>query len=270
MTVENTLQFVIHHGYAVLFAWVLLEQGGLPIPAVPFLLAVGALAATGRMNLALILATAVIASLASDGSWYALGRRRGMGILHLLCRISLEPDSCVRQTENLFSRRGSSALLVAKFIPGLSTVAPPLAGITRMHPGRFLLFDGLGALFWAGVFAVLGVLFSEQLEGLGVFLATMGTWLLAILVGGPGAYLLWKFLARQLFLRRLRVARITPEELRRKLESGEEVMIVDLRHALEFDADPVVIPGAVRWDAGDLAQGELKLPRGREVILYCS
>ena len=270
MTVESTLQFLIRHGYAVLFVWVLLEQGGLPIPSVPFLLAAGALAATGRMNLAFVLGSAVIASLVSDVSWYGLGRRRGMGILHLLCRISLEPDSCVRQTENLFSRRGSSALLVAKFIPGLSTVAPPLAGITRMPLARFVLFDGLGALLWIGVFVALGVLFGEQLEGLATLLATMGTWLLAILGGGLGAYLLWKFLARQLFLRRLRVARITPEDLKRKIESGEKVVIVDLRHALEFDADPVVIPGAVRLDAGDLAQGQLKLPRGREVILYCS
>jgi membrane protein DedA with SNARE-associated domain len=259
LTVENTIQFLIDHGYAVLFAWVLLEQGGLPIPAVPFLL-----------HLGLILGTALIASLLSDVSWYGLGRRRGMGILHLLCRISLEPDSCVRQTEHLFSRRGSSALLVAKFIPGLSTVAPPLAGITRMPVVRFILFDGLGALIWIGIFVALGVLFGEQLEGLAAMLATMGAWLLAILVGGLGAYLLWKFLARQLFLRRLRVARISPEELMQKLESREEVVIVDLRHPLDFDADPVVIPGAVRWDAGDLDQGRLTLPRDREVILYCS
>ena len=267
---ESTIQFLIRHGYIVLFVWVLLEQGGLPIPAVPLLLAAGALAATGRMNLSLILGIAVVASLASDGSWYALGRRRGMAVLHLLCRVSLEPDSCVRQTENLFSRRGSSALLVAKFIPGLSTVAPPLAGVSRMPFARFVLFDGLGTLLWIGVFVVLGVLFAEQLEGVAVLLATMGAWLLAILVGGLGAYLLWKFLARQLFLRRLRVARITPEELKQKLESGDKVVIVDLRHPLEFDADPVAIPGAVRWDAGDLAHSHLKLPRDQEVILYCS
>ncbi len=192
----------------------------------PLLLAAGALAATGRMNLALILGTAVLATLASDGSWYALGRRRSMGILHLLCRLSLEPDLCVRQTENLFSRRGSSALLVAKFIPGLSTVAPPLAGVTRMPLGRFVPFDGLGALLWIGVFIGLGALIAKELEGLAALLATMGAWLLTILAGGLGTYLLWKFLARQLFLRRLRVERITPEELQQKLESGEEVMIV--------------------------------------------
>jgi membrane protein DedA with SNARE-associated domain len=270
VTVESTIQFLIDHGYAVLVAWVLLEQGGLPIPAVPVLLAAGALAGTGRMNLALILGAAVLASLVSDVSWYAVGRRRGMRVLQLLCRISLEPDSCVRQTEDLFSRRGMASLLVAKFIPGLSTVAPPLAGITRMPPGRFVLVDGLGAFLWVGVFVALGVLFGEQLEGLAVLLATMGSWLLAILVGGLGAYLGWKYLARQRFLRRLRIARITPEALRQKLETGEEVLIVDLRHPLEFDADPAVIPGAVRLSTGDLEARRLPFPRDREVILYCS
>ncbi len=222
------------------------------------------------MHLALIIGIAVVASLLSDFIWYAVGRRRGTRVLQMLCRISLEPDSCVRQTEDLFARRGLASLLVAKFIPGLSTVAPPLAGITRMPLLRFGLFDGLGALLWVGVFVVLGVLFSEQLEGLALLLATMGSWLLAIVAGGLGAYLLWKFVARKRFLRRLRVARITPEELHQKLETGEEVLIVDLRHPLELEADPVVIPGAVRFSAQDLEATRLPIPRDREVILYCS
>jgi membrane protein DedA with SNARE-associated domain len=268
--VESTIQFLIQHGYVVLFVWVVLEQGGLPIPSVPVLLAAGALAGTGRMHLGLILGIAVIASLLSDLIWYAVGRRQGMRVLQLLCRISLEPDSCVRQTEDLFSRRGLASLLVAKFVPGLSTVAPPLAGITRMPLWRFSLFDGLGALLWVGVFAALGALFSEQLGGLALLLATMGSWLLAIVLGGLGAYLLWKFVARRRFLRRLRVARITPEELHQKLEAGEEVLIVDLRHALEFDGDPRVIPGAVRLSADDLEARRLPMLQEREVVLYCS
>jgi membrane protein DedA with SNARE-associated domain len=270
LTVEDTIQFLIHHGYAVLFAWVLLDQGGLPIPAGPFLLAAGALAATGRMNLAFIVGSAVIASLVSDVSWYGLGRRRGPRILQLLCRISLEPDSCVRETENLFSRRGVVSLLVAKFIPGLSTVAPPLAGIIRMRLAHFLLFDGLGALLWVGVFVALGALFSEQLGAIAVLLATMGSWLLATLVMGLGAYLVWKFVARWRFLRRLRIARITPEALHQKLASGEEVLIVDLRHSLEFDADPVIIPGAVRLSTADLEARRFPFPRDRVVVLYCN
>jgi membrane protein DedA with SNARE-associated domain len=267
---EGIVQFLVRHGYVVLFVCVVLEQGGLPIPAVPVLLAAGTLVGTGRMHLALVLGIAVVASLVSDVSWYAVGRRRGIRVLQLLCRISLEPDSCVRQTEDLFSRRGITSLLVAKFIPGLSTVAPPLAGITRMSLSRFVLFDGLGALLWVGVFVALGVLFSEQLEGVAVLLATMGSWLLAILVGGLAAYLVWKFVARQRFLRRLRLARITPEELNQKLGTGNEVIIVDLRHPLELEADPVVIPGAIRVSAEDVEQHRLAIPQGREVILYCS
>jgi membrane protein DedA with SNARE-associated domain len=270
VTVESTLQFLIQHSYAVLFVWVLLEQGGVPIPAVPLLLAAGALAAAGGMNLALILGSAVTASLVSDVGWYGLGRRRGTGILNWLCRISFEPDSCVRKTEHLFSRRGAASLLVAKFVPGLNTIAAPMAGTIRMPLARFVLFDGLGALLWIGVFVALGDLFAEHLKGLAALLATLGAWLFAILVGGLAAYLGGKFLSRQRFLRRLRIARITPEELQQKLAAGEEVVIADLRHPLEVNADPVAIPGAVRWDAGDLAQGPLELPPDREVILYCT
>ena len=270
MTVDSTLQFLIHHGYVVLFAWVALEQAGLPLPAVPVLLAAGALAGTGQMHLALILGTAVVASLVSDIIWYEIGRRRGPRVLQLLCRISLEPDSCVRDTEDLFARRGIASLLVAKFVPGLSTVAPPLAGITRMPLGRFALVDGLGALLWAAVFTGLGVLFRSQLEWLAALVVTMGSWLVAVLVGGLGAYLVGKVVARQRFLRRLRVARITPEELHQKLAAGDEIMVVDLRHALDVDADPVVIPGAVHVSVQDLEAGRLRIPRDREVILYCS
>ena len=267
---ENTLQFLVRHGYVVLFVWVALEQAGVPIPAVSVLLAAGVLAASNQMSLALILGVTVVASVLSDTGWYALGRRRGPKIVHLLCHVSLEPDSCVRETENLFARRGVAALLLAKFIPGLGTVAPPLAGIIRMPLGRFLLCDGLGALLGAGVFTGLGVAFSSQLDWLAALVADMGSWLLAILVGGLGAYLAWKVAARQRFLRHLRVARITPEELHRRLQAGEDVLIVDLRHALEVDADPVVIPGAVRFSAADLDERRQAIPRDREVILYCS
>lgn len=269
-TVESTTQFIITHGYVVLFVWVVLEQGGLPIPAVPILRAAGALAGTGQMHLALILGIGVAASLVGDVGWYALGRWRGPSVLRLLCRMSLEPDSCIRETEDLFARRGGASLLVAKFIPGLSTVAPPLAGIIRMPLGRFLFFDGLGALVWTGVFVALGLLFSEQLERLTGLTAMMGSWLLASLTGGLGAYLVWKVVTRRRSLRRLRIARITPEALHQKIETGDDILIVDLRHSLECDADPKVIPGAVRLSAEDLEAHRLPFPRDREVILYCN
>lgn len=267
---DEVFRFLIRHGYAVLFVWVAVEQIGFPLPATPLLLAAGALAGAGRLNFVLVIGTAVLASLISDMAWYEIGRRKGMKVLSLPCRMSLEPDSCIRRTEDVFARHGARSLLVAKFIPGLTTAAPPVAGIFRMRRSRFLLFDGVGAALWAGVFAGLGLLFSDQLEWLAGQVARLGTWLAAILVGGLAAYLLWKYVHRQRFLRRLRMARITADELKRKLDAGEEVMFVDLRHSLDFEAEPHVIPGALRLSAEDLDGRHHEIPRDRDVILYCT
>src|SRR3990172_6449002 len=161
---NEVFAFVLRHGYSVLFVWVFAEQLGLPVPAIPILLAAGALAGAGKMSFAVVLGLAVAAALAGDGIWYESGRRRGGQVLNFLCRISLEPDSCVRRTEDIYAKHGVRALVVAKFIPGFSTAAPPLAGAFRMKLTKFLGYDGLGALLWAGTFAGLGYIFSDQLE----------------------------------------------------------------------------------------------------------
>src|SRR6202023_3833865 len=158
---NNILEFLVRHGYVVLLGWVFVEQLGLPIPSVPLLLAAGALAGAGRMNIFVALFATVYAALCADSLWYQLGRIKGIAILQLLCKISMEPDSCVRRTEGVFSRQGARSLLVAKFLPGLSTVAPPLAGIFHMRLRRFLLFDGGGSILWAGTFLGLGYVFSS-------------------------------------------------------------------------------------------------------------
>lgn len=154
----------MEYGYFVLYAFVLAEQVGLPIPAVPVLLAVGELAGAGRMSLALALVVALFASLVPDMVWYELGRRRGGRVLRLLCRISLEPDSCVRQTQRVFVKSGRFALLIAKFFPGLSTIAPPLAGIVGVRRQQFIMLDSGGALLWAGSWVGVGYLFSDALD----------------------------------------------------------------------------------------------------------
>src|SRR5260221_1673582 len=159
-----TTEFLERHGYLVLIVWVFAEQIGLPIPSVPILLAAGALAGAGRMNLAASLGYCVVAALVADVLWFQLGRVRGVQGLRLLCKLSLEPDSCVRRTEGVFSKRGAAALLYAKFLPGLNTVAPPLAGVVRMRLWRFLLFDTLGAVLWAGTCLGLGYAFSGEIE----------------------------------------------------------------------------------------------------------
>lgn len=267
---DDVFRFLVQHGYAVLFAWVAAEQIGFPVPAIPLLLAAGALAGAGKLNLGLVIGTAVLASILSDIAWYEVGRRKGMKVLNLLCRMSLEPDSCVRRTEDVFTRHGARSLLVAKFVPGLTTAAPPLAGIFRMRRSRFVFFDAAGAAIWAGAFAGLGWLFSDRLERLAVKAARLGTWVLVILLTSLAAYVLWKYIHRQRFLRRLRIARITPEELKRKLDAGEDMMIVDLRHSMDFEAEPHVIPGAIRLAVEELEGRHNEIPRDRDVILYCT
>ncbi len=267
---HQTIQFVLRHGYAVLFAWVFAEQVGLPIPAIPILLAAGALAGAHQLSFGLVLGLAVFASLISDLGWYQLGRRRGHSILNLLCRISLEPDSCVRRTENMFTQHGARALLFAKFIPGLSTVAPPLAGLIRMHPARFVVWDLAGAFVWAVTFAAAGYLFSAQLEMIAVYAAHLGSGLILFLAGALAAYIAWRYFERQRVMRSLRVARISPEELKRKLDGGEEIAVVDLRSSIEFETDAMKVPGAIHMLPGELEQRHEEIPRNRDVVLYCT
>ena len=267
---HRAFEFLIHHGHAVLFAWVLVEQLGVPVPAMPLLLAAGALAGTGQLNFFACLLLAVLGAVTSDAVWFQLGRHRGIHILQLLCRISLEPDSCVRRTEGIFSKQGARSLLVAKFLPGLGLVTPPLAGIFHMRFRRFLLFDTLGSMLWAGAFLGLGYVFAGQIERLAASLASLGGWLLALLIGALAAYIGHKFVARQRFLRELRIARITADELTQTLDAGEQITIVDLRHSMDFEAEPEVIPGALHIEAKELQENNHRLPRDGEVVLYCT
>ena len=267
---HSTLEFLLHHGYAVLLAWVFAEQIGLPVPSLPILLAAGALAGSGRFSFAGSIFLSGGASLVADSMWYALGRVRGIKVLQLLCKISLEPDSCVRRTEGLFAKQGARSLVFAKFVPGLGSVAPPLAGIFHMRPGRFLLFDAFGALLWSSTYVGLGFIFSGEIERIAEHAFHLGSGLGILVFGTLAAYIGYKVIARQRFLRELRIARITAEELKQKMDAGEDVVIVDLRHSVDFEADPHTIPGAFRIDAKELEEKDDRLPRDREVILYCT
>ena len=267
---SETLDFLVRHGYAVVFAWMLLEQLGLPVPAIPVLLAAGALAGLGRLNLWLVLAASIAASLLSDTLWFEIGRRRGVRVLDFLCSVSLEPDSCVRRTEQMFGRYGVRSLVVSKFVPGLGTAAPPLAGIFGMRLPRFLLFDSLGALLYVGFFTGLGRLFSAQLERMAAGALRLGEWLALLLGGALAAYVLGKLWQRRRFLRVLRVARITPEALKQRIDAGEEVVIVDLRHPLDLESAPYLIPGALRLSPDDIERRHGEIPRDRDIVLYCT
>src|SRR5471030_2658347 len=198
---NSTLEFLVRHGYVVLLGWVFVEQIGLPIPSIPLLLAAGALAGTGRMNIFAALFISMFAAICADSMWYQLGRIKGIKILQFLCKISLEPDSCVRRTEGVFAKQGARSLLLAKFIPGLGAVAPPLAGIFHMKTRRFLLFDSLGSTIWAGTFLGLGFIFSNQIEVVAEHAMQLGSGLLVVLFAALAGYIGYKFIARQRFLR---------------------------------------------------------------------
>lgn len=264
------VDFLFRHGYSVLFAWVLAEEAGLPMPSAPILLAAGALAGTGRMYLPVAIAMPLVAATGCDTLWYALGWRHGAAVLRLICRISLEPDSCVRRTQLSFERRGVWALVISKFIPGLSVMTAPLAGVSRVPLRRFFVFDALGALLWSGTYIAIGFAFSARLERVLASLSFLGGGLVALLLIALGGYILWKWENRRRFLQKLRIARITPEELKQRIDAREDVVIVDLRHSIEFDAEPQTIYGAVHMDPADLEEAVEVIPRDREIILFCS
>ncbi len=268
---KETLDFVLRHGYAVLFLSVLVEQLGLPIPSLPILLAIGALSAAGQFTYPVAVLVAVLACLIADNVWYSLGVRRGAAILNLLCKISLEPDSCVKRTESMFVRHGARGLLFSKFLPGLSTAAAPLAGMFRMNRWKFALADGAGALLWATAYSGIGFVFHNQLEVLALQAGRMGSWLLFTLGLLLGSYVLWKYVERRRFFHELKVAKIAPEELRRLLESGESLTVVDLRTSLEWTENGAYkLPGALHMEFEDIERRMREIPLDRDVVLYCS
>jgi membrane protein DedA with SNARE-associated domain/rhodanese-related sulfurtransferase len=266
----HAFEFLADHGAAVIFWVVFVEQLGVPLPAIPLLIAAGALVGAGKMSLATALLVPVAASLPPDLAWYYLGRLKGGRVLGFLCRLSLEPDSCVRDTENLFHRYGPRGLLLAKFIPGFSTVAPPLAGIVGMSAATFALYDIGGTLIWAAVSAGIGALFSNQLEQLVGLFDQAGGLLLAILLAGLAGFIAYKFYHRQKFLRHLRMAKISVEELKRRMDAGDAISVVDVRHPLALELDPETIPGAINFTLEEIEHRHQEIPRDRDIVLYCS
>lgn len=266
--IENTIHFVERHGYALLFVWVLAEQGALPIPSVPLLVAAGTLARTGRLNAAAAIASCLAGAMLADSVWFYFGRRRGKRVLRFLCRVSISPDSCVGATERAFLRYGLKTLLVAKFIPGLNAVAAPLAGDSGVGIVRFLVVDSIGILVWSGAYVGVGYVFAGQLEEAITYIERLGSGLVILVVGLFAGWIIGKLIQRHRFLKQIDIARITPEELRHRIDAGENLYIVDLRSRLETESSSV--PGAIRFSAEELTAQSNQIPRDREVILFCS
>ena len=267
---HQIVALIAEYGLLLVFFNVLVEQAGLPLPAVPTLVVAGALAAGGQLPLPGILLVALAACLLSDLAWYAAGRRYGAGVMRTLCRISLSPDSCVKQSELRFQRWRAPMLLVAKFVPGLSTVAPPLVGAMGLAPRLFLLFDALGALLWAGAAVALGYLFADGVERALVAFEGAGSLALKLLGALFAAYILFKWWQRRRLLVALRMARIEVDELAQALRSAQPPLLLDVRAAGSRALDGRTIPGALAFDPATLGTLLEGVPRERELVLYCN
>ena len=266
----DLIALISQYGLAIVFANVLVEQIGLPIPAIPTLVVAGALGATGQLSLPLVFIVALVACLVADGAWYIIGRIYGNSVMKTLCRISLTPDSCVSETQSRFERWGVNALMVAKFVPGLSLIAPPLAGATRIGVPTFLLFNGIGAALWVVAGVGGGALFGKQVEFVLAKMQDYGTIAVVVIAALLAAYIAYKWWERRRFYNMLRMARISVDDLYRLIEGGERPVIVDVRSHIARSLQPRRIPGALLVPL-DAVEGHVKdLPRDRDIILYCT
>jgi membrane protein DedA with SNARE-associated domain/rhodanese-related sulfurtransferase len=259
-----------HYGLMIVVINVLLDQIGLPVPAVPTLVVAGAVAADGQMSLPAVFAGAVLACLAADCGWYLIGQKCGIRVLKTLCKISLEPDSCVSQTQTRFESWGVNSLLIAKFIPGLAIIAPPLAGAMRIGWLRFILLSTGAAALWVGTGLVAGMLFKSQIARLLEHLADIGSAAGAGAATLLGAYIAYKWWERSRFYKMLRMARISVTDLYALIQAGAAPIIVDVRSFTARELEPRWIPGALHVPLQDVANHLKDLPRDREIILYCT
>ncbi|MBL8255510.1 MAG: DedA family protein/thiosulfate sulfurtransferase GlpE [Pseudoxanthomonas mexicana] len=262
------------YGVLLVFANVLALSLGLPVPAMPTLILVGAGLALQPEAMWLplfgVLAVSVAASLIGDSVWFYAGRRYGNRTLQSLCRLSLSRDTCMKRTERFYGRFGIRVLSVAKFIPGLSMVSVPLAGAMQARLPLFLRYDGLGAALWASLGLGLGVVFSRQVETVIDTLSQLGAGA-GVLIGlALGAYVAWRWWRRRTLLASLETARIEPVDLEALRQAGQPPVLFDIRAPGFRDVDPFVIPGAVFADERELGGILTTYPREGKVVIYCA
>jgi membrane protein DedA with SNARE-associated domain/rhodanese-related sulfurtransferase len=258
------------YGMIIVVINVLLDQIGLPIPAVPTLIVAGAIAASGQLSIVELFSWSVLACLAADCGWYLIGEAYGIRVLKTLCRISLEPDSCVSQTQARFERWGVNSLVIAKFVPGLAIIAPPLAGAMRIGWLRFIFLSTCGAALWVGSGLAAGVLFKSQIERLLKLLSDIGGIAGAAVLALLAGYIAFKWWERSRFYKMLRMARISVADLYELIQAGAQPVIVDVRSSTARNLEPRWIPGALHVPLQDVARRLKELPRDRDIVLYCT
>lgn len=267
---ELPTHILLTYGYILLFGWVLVEQFGIPLPATPVLLAAGGLSAEHQISFGAAFLAGYVACMTADTSWFLIGRRYGHHVLRILCKLSMEPTICVRRTQDSFGRRRSVMLMFAKFVPGLATLAAPVAGQNGMSLVRFLFFDGIGAALWLLALLTGGRLFADALKRDPSLLNLVGRFSGAILMLGILGFFIVRVYRRRIVLKKLVASRLEPEELKAQLDAGEQVYIVDLRHPLELLAEPYTLPSALHFSPDALAARHIEIPRDRDVVLFCT
>ena len=267
---QQLLLALSHFGLSIVIINVFVDQLGLPVPAVPTLIVAGAVAANGQLSLSAVFLGAVLACLAADCGWYVLGQIFGIRVLKTLCRISLEPDSCVSNTQTRFERWGVNSLIIAKFVPGLAIIAPPLAGALRIGWMRFIFLSTLSGILWVGAGLVAGILFRAQVETLLINLDRIGGLAGLATVALLACYIAYKWWERTRFYKMLRMARIGVADLYRLMQSGTAPVVVDVRSQTARALEPRWIPGAIHVPLDDVARHLEDLPRDREIVLYCT
>jgi membrane protein DedA with SNARE-associated domain/rhodanese-related sulfurtransferase len=272
---SSVMGLLVRHAYLVLFGWVLLEQAGIPVPSVPLMLAAGTMSAAHKLHLAYALPVVLLASLISDSVWFFLGRAYGTKVMNLLCRFSLEAATCVEKTQGTMGRKGAFTLLFAKWVPGLSTMAPPIAGQARIPYWRFLIYDAAGTLMWASGWLFAGRFFGDVAKRSNEFFSMLEHFAFGLVFLMVIAVVIFRIVKRRQFLVELRGLRLEPEQLMAMIEDARREdrplpYIVDLRHPLDILPDPRALPGAVQIGPQDLKERNSVIPRDRDIVLYCT
>jgi membrane protein DedA with SNARE-associated domain/rhodanese-related sulfurtransferase len=265
----NLIELLQVYGVFIVFAIVLVEQGGLPIPAFPILIVSGALAVGGGISWPACIFMAMAACLIADLFWFKAGQYYGTRILRLLCKISLSPDSCVSQTEDKFARFGPKSLIVSKFIPGFNIVASPMSGALGVSTARFIGFSMAGSLLWSATGVAIGAYFHKSVDQVLVTMSSMGTTALIVVLSVLGLFVLYKFIERRRVRQASAVERISMAEFISLVEDGHEPLVIDARSSTAQQLE-AAIPGALMFDAGDAANFMVGLDKNRHVVVYCS
>ena len=267
------VDLIREHGFGIVFLNVLIEQLGAPIPAYPVLVVTGALEGASLARLLWLTVIAVTAALIADVFWYHAGKTYGHRVLGRICRISLSPDACIRQTESVYGRWGAKSLLVAKFVPGFASIASALAGVVGTPLRTFVLFDTLGALIWVGSAVFLGSLFSSTVQDLLDVLTALGKWGLLLISIAFVVFVARKWWQRQRVVRSLKMPRISVQELAGLNAQGIHPTVIDVREPMLYGMGH--IPGAHSWaqrpEKGKPAYDRL-LPREQHqhgLVVYC-